>query len=941
MRLAFDAIRMEWRLQWRSLRFRVGAALYLLLCSAPPIALAVLIQPQSPHDFGAASYIGWVFDLSRFTGLLLAVVAAGNRTGATSQRQLWPVLSAAGTGNGSYLWLRWFAMSTLLTAVSLVPVLVAWTTVTALGLPPYDIAGYVVPWLLFVVAPMTMMAATWLAFVTIAGSELGALFLLYLVRAVAALFLDKVVEPYTGSTFAFDEIWLGFNRLQWTVGSILGQGDRWGFVRHLRSDSPYDIAFAVDWWLVRATPLLGASMLLLALAVFFVRRTRSDVRPLVLRDDHPLRNLLRFIHAARARYAPDAALGAERWRLLLGLLALGLAVFLHAQRQGHFETLAATRYEIEMHIDGQPTTPLELVPTSRTIEGFLRRDGHLETTSHIRFANTGDEPVDVAAFTLNAFVDVEVSAADLSKPANAKAVEVDRRGARLFVRMDPPVAPGGEAELTVKLSGRPLYIDYGLRASWGAPFAQLYWRHLRAPHHRSNIALSETRPAYGRRSFELGYGTLTPLLRYTSWQLTDPPTLPGERGLYLPLESVRPVEDLEIDLRLPDGIAAADACGHASIDDEGTAIARLRGQCRMAMNGYLVRGGPLRIVKAGSVVLLVQPGHEKNAMLHLPGIEGVIDLSAEAWPGLDGLDQLAALEWPPRFQLGGYYRDHQLDWDPVNGWTAAEPRIDGQLMSIPESRLRLLTPMSSVDLVGGLLTQRITEQRTLEFREQRIFRLLIGTAMAQRMGLAPESGATISGKPWNKFWAAQPILGEDRRHQMLTAKVQALTAELIARTGANAFYEGVNRFAADESEEKGTLRELFDSLEESSGVDLSRFWQQYFEHEEALPEMRLGEVTVRRDGSGFKVVGEIENTGTGLGRCPVFIKAEGQSRMVMAEAEGGGKGRFEARLDRQPLSVLLDPDKICYRWTTRGSALVERVALGETGRADGGAAGTR
>ena len=59
--LAFDALRMEWRLQWRSLRFRVGAALYLLLCSAPPIALALLIQPQSPHDFGSNQLLHCTF----------------------------------------------------------------------------------------------------------------------------------------------------------------------------------------------------------------------------------------------------------------------------------------------------------------------------------------------------------------------------------------------------------------------------------------------------------------------------------------------------------------------------------------------------------------------------------------------------------------------------------------------------------------------------------------------------------------------------------------------------------------------------------------------------------------------------------------------------------------------------------------------------------------
>ena len=92
-----DVLRFELRLQWRSLRFRVGAALYLIVCSAPPFMMALVLQPQSPHDFGPASYFGWVFDIACFTGLLLAVVVAGNGTGEASQRLMWPVLAAATT----------------------------------------------------------------------------------------------------------------------------------------------------------------------------------------------------------------------------------------------------------------------------------------------------------------------------------------------------------------------------------------------------------------------------------------------------------------------------------------------------------------------------------------------------------------------------------------------------------------------------------------------------------------------------------------------------------------------------------------------------------------------------------------------------------------------------------------------------------------------------
>ncbi|MEM8995996.1 MAG: hypothetical protein AAGF23_14515, partial [Acidobacteriota bacterium] len=94
-----------------------------------------------------------------------------------------------------------------------------------------------------------------------------------------------------------------------------------------------------------------------------------------------------------------------------------------------------------------------------------------------------------------------------------------------------------------------------------------------------------------------------------------------------------------------------------------------------------------------------------------------------------------------------------------------------------------------------------------------------------------------------------------------------------------------------------------------------------------LPEMRLGAFDVARDGESYVVTGQLENKGTGVGRCPVVIKADGRSRSVVVEVGPGSVESFTVELDRQPLSALLDPDRVCYRWSGVGTGLGERVAL--------------
>ncbi|MEM1180626.1 MAG: hypothetical protein AAGM22_19930 [Acidobacteriota bacterium] len=925
-----SVLRSEFRLQWRSLRFRVGTALYLFVACSPPFALAFLIQPQAPLDFGAASYLGWTLDLARFSSLILATVVAGNRVDESSQRQLWPVLAAAGLGNGGYLWRRWAAMAVILAVITAIPPAVAWAVAAAQGLPQHDPLTFLGGWLFLLVPVVAVQSATWLALTTIAGSELGALMLFYLVLLGSDACTTKVLEPHTGSTFSIDRSWVGFNNFQWGTKSILDLSKKkWSLGQQLRSEGHFNWDQAFDWWTSRTSSALAGAALLLTLAIGFVRRTRGDIRPLVLREGHPLRNLLRFVHAARARYTPDAALRSEWWRFALGLGAMVGAVLFHHHLQSDYEDLAAQQYAVQTETDDQPSTPFHLVATKRTVRGDVMPTGKVQTTTVIHFENRGETPAPVVSLSSNLFLEVEASV-----EAGARSLSIRRRANRLFLEIEPPVPPGGELSVRVDLFGTPKLLDFRLRGPWGrsSSFALRYRQHLRGRHRHTDLARSSRTPLVSRRRMWLGAGALTPTVRYTTWQLTDPPAVRGERGLELPAESVQPIEDMEIDLGLPPGVVAADACANASVDEAGEPQPRLRGVCRLSPADYQVFGGPFQPVAVnGGVTLVAQAGHDKQILDQLPAIQEVLRLSADAWPGLEPVESLAAIEWPAAFQFGERHRSSQLYWDPIGGWSADSPQIYGRLMAIPETRLMLREPISSEELVGRLLTTQISERRPIVPKQQRIFRMMISTAMAHRMGLSPATGATLTGKPWGKYWAAQPILSEDqRRHLKLAPKVRALTLELIARTGAAAFYDGVNRFqgahAEGAAEGDGTLEELFAYLEPERG-SLQDFWDQYFTETEALPEMRLGEFSVRRVGERYVVRGELKNDGFGDGRCPVVIKADGQTRTVIVTAGTKSVETFEVTLDREPLSALLDPDKVCYRWVGPGTALAERKAL--------------
>ncbi|MEM6797002.1 MAG: hypothetical protein AAF725_23710, partial [Acidobacteriota bacterium] len=193
---------------------------------------------------------------------------------------------------------------------------------------------------------------------------------------------------------------------------------------------------------------------------------------------------------------------------------------------------------------------------------------------------------------------------------------------------------------------------------------------------------------------------------------------------------------------------------------------------------------------------------------------------------------------------------------------------------------------------------------------------------------------------------AQPLLVEQRRNSWLVPrKMPPLTLDLIARTGTHHFYAAVDDFLAPPSSEAsppeasegavaerpGTVREFFDRLEARSGVSLEHFFADHLAPGgPALPLLKLEEANVEKEPGGWLVSGVVRNVGTGQAECPVVVKAEGQERSLRLTLEGGGSANFEIRTDREPLTVLLDPERTCFRWVGRRSGAAERMVLKES-----------
>ena len=915
-----DAIRHEWLLQRRTLRFRAGIIAYLVLTPVAAVAVFLFVRPHASWPPGLGSYLVPTFDTQRFLTGLLAVAVAGNRLDPKSRAELWPVLAAAPMSNFGFLLRRTAAVVVLLLPVTMVPPTVATAITLVADQPIGDPWSPVVGWALFVVPVLLVVVALWTGLVLVAGGELAAVGL-YFLGSWTIERLGAWVRDHGGPMVALHGDWLGIEDLVRTINlfglliSRPGYSDFYGLF--IAPDGPLDVAASIEWLLTRIGLSAGLAVLALLLAPRFLGRNRRDLRPLVLRPDHPLRNMLRAVHTFRQRQAADGALHHERWAALVGLLVFAGAVAGVAARGDHFLGWVERRYAAETAGESLPVTDPGTRIERWAVDGSFDRRGRFRTVHEGHVRHDGEAPARHLALLLDPFLDIESIAAE------GRRLGVERAWDRLVLTFDPPLGPGESTRLDLELAGVPAdpwFEMYGWNANDSFAHKVRAMRQKAWPTRRNDLSISRLDPAVDRRRTEIDVGDLVPAPRYTSWALSPPPEGQVSKGLRVPPESFLPTTELTIELRMPRDWLVADVCGHVS------EAGHLSGRCLTPLMRYAVEGGLLeRLETPGGVGVAALPEHLDAVRGHLETFDEVVRLSGEAWPGVPPIERLAVIERLPAFHPAN-----------LRGWGGRglrrDPRPDarGQLLRIPEGLLVSGRPLRTERIVNEMLVASVTGRRLYDRDQAHLLEVVFEALMARRMGIAPAAGAAVSETPFNRFVLRMPIAKASSYHDyVLDARLPAVIAALEGRLGRRHLFAAAEDFLAADTDQRGTMRELFDAFEARSGVDLDRFYTDHFETG-VLPDLRFDAVRVERlAGERFRVHGVLRNQGTGEVECPVEARAEAQSIGTRVRVGEKSETPFELVLDREPHTLVLDPAISCYRLRTRLSDKVERLVLGK------------
>lgn len=931
MSLFVAVLRQEWRLQWRTGRLRIGLLAYVLLCALPPAVVAWLVVPASSQLYGPATYLAQTLALQPVLTALVAVLVAGNRSDVGALEEIWCPLASAAMGGPGWMIRRWLALVALLLPVSFVPELVSMAiamSVTGQTSPFATVAGL---WLVRIAPLVVLVSALWLAMVTITGGELAAAVMTLVLSQLGPSLLNRLAFS-SGFRFGDSLDLVGIMEARvwflWTGIYLTKPGSRQHHPGFAATEGPFDRLAGWEWLLPNAALLAVGTSILFAAALFFTRRTRRDQRPLVVRGDHPLRNLIAYGNTLRQRYAPGAGHSPlERALLIPGLLVAGAILTAMVDRQLDRRALATNAYETLKGEKEQPTA-LEVVPDHWRVAGELDARGGVELVVRAGMLNSGREPAEHLAFMLNPALEVSAIRAEGYRLASERSWD------RLLLRPEPPLPPGGRLELEMEIEGTPLHPDFGLEGRRRAlSFVEGFERQAAArfSDERHDFSRSTLRPAISRRSIDLRPADLLPVPRYTTWKLSPPPSSPGLPGQYVLGEQVLPATRLEVDLGAPGSWVLVDSCAHlrpateTSAGGPGDADAeptRLQGSCTVPLGEWVVMGGKHELITGsdGGAVAMLGPHLERGANL-LSSLDKVLRLTDRAWPGLGGLDGLVVLERPP--MASAHLREGlERRWQSVR-----LERLYGRLVVLPERQVIGDQQLGGEALVALSVAGELMRRRDFDSTQQHLFQALLRSLVLRRMGL-DENGAVAAGAPWLRAMLDQPFLEADRYNsEVLDIGLPALMVEVESRLGPNDFYRAMEVFLSADEAPPATLADLFTTLSTESGVALDRMYRDYFE-EGAVPRLRLEEVADERTATGWRVRGQVQNSGTGQVQCPLVVRTELGEERTRLTIDSESSTNFSVETVNRPVRVLLDPQKTCYRLGGGTTDVTERVELG-------------
>jgi hypothetical protein len=873
--------------QWRSMRFRGLAALYVIAASIPPVVVFA-ISGRMPRMTGPAAYNTFLLSVQP---LLTALFAAGLALDALSRERdegSFSVLSVAPLSSIGYVLRRWLAVAICI-LISLVPTIIT----AALGahtrytfpMMPIFFEG----WLLSVLPALLVSSALAIALGTITGrTVLAIIFGLLLITAgigIADDLLFYVRLNFNGP----DELFAG------GTGKI--QELIWAAKGYWLPNVPSDAAFPLrnEWRMLlsRAGITAAMSIVLLAAAAFYLRRTRRNLRPWKIGEKHPLRTLLRTFNRIREEYAPDSgSSGFDRAVLMIAFVLAAVMVGSIVHKQSAFAALAAQRYAAET--SQAAATSTSVLADSIRIDGEITNGGTLRDHVITIVRNAGDRGERHLSFALNPTLTVRRIAIDRG------VVRTRRVWERLDLDLDPPLMPGQSRTLSFDLEGVPAQITFALQPP--GDFRAQWNRYLTAKQsiYMTDLSRSTINPAATEVRLHLRGSDLAPVLRYTPWVL-DP-----DGGGFL-AETITPPALLDVRLTHPYAMAA-DSCG-------AIGARQIASRCAAGMATYVIFGGPFverpiggtaggtPAVPGGTLAYI--PAHEFVAEAQAQSLAAAIRMAGEAWPGLALPPHMLFVERPSESGQRYVYL-------PYQPWRSVEQvGSRGLLFFVPETVFILTKAVSPNLFAASIVAGTLRSRRTVVSDQSRFFDGFYTAVAVGRLGMRKVTAVEpATGLPPD----TNPLLNA---YYHPTSRMTKVLAALEYRAGAGHFVEGITDFV-NAGDRPGTAKELLDDIGRRAGIDLSRTYNDYVAGR-ALPQLTLANVAFHRIGERWEVSGVVKNTATGEAFVPVALRTSHGSLWQTIRVDSGGSTPFAFSTDGEPHSVQLDPDHVCYRHAVVGS----------------------
>ena len=871
--------------QFRSARFKILALTYISVTCIPAVAI-YLASRNIGYALDGGAY-AWALRIVQpsLTALFATVLAVDAITREREEGSFGVISLAPMTGAG-YVFRRWVALLAIALPLTLVPVVIAAGLAAHAEhrLPSLAPLGW--EWLFHVLPPLLVMSALMLALGTITG------------RTILAILAYGAAMTF-GLGFLQDGLALMHRRLD-GPGEMIGfnpdsvQRLFWAIRGWWRLEPPtvagYPIEEQFDALLPESALIAGLTILFICAAPAFLRRTRPDVKPRPVRDDHPLRTMLRGFNRVREDYRPDGGLHpVDRAIIVAGLAgAMGCVAYL-LDRESHYIDLARERYAAEQAIDPREMSVF-LVPRSIRVEGEAGRVIRAKTTFEME--NRGANGETHLGFGLHRGLEIQNVTATCGKAT------VTREWERLGIDLDRPIPPSGTCRVTLEVAGKPDAIVFNL--SGKGRFGNRYrlWQRATTAIDLSDLSRSTFAPAATRHRLLLKASDFAPVPRYTPWVLETQSIDRDDDTTSFIADAVGTVSDVSINLRLPDAFTAVDSCGAVS-------TRRIDSRCALAFSDFRVIAARYTVAPLGAGTLVYFPRHDDLARVHAPAMVEALTIAQRAWPGLNITGTPVFIERPINGdgERASYYRP----------WLASPIEASGSMYSIAEWLFIQRKPLDAPQIGSAIISSTLHGRRAVEPEERPFFLSFFQEVARSRIGASDTRSAVAGGK--GPLPSTSP-LREIRWASEAQDRLRGVLVDLEYRVGADRLVDGVNEFAAGNG--NGTSQELLETIGRRANVDLANMYRDYFAGS-ALPKLTLEEATFVREGKRWTVRGFVHNLATGEAVCPVVLRTQFGSVRQTVVVGTGQRVPFSLSTEYEPRTLQLDPDRVVYRHAAIGT----------------------